>query len=153
MTLFFLRQIVSIGSTILIGLIAGLLLGTGMEAYTARSLPEASWTMHFQLEDALFAKAMPPFFLITLVALSVTAALTQGAARWFFTASASLTLAVLVITVGFEVPINKQIHSWTPGAAPVDWSSLRDRWLSNHLIRTIVSVLAFVCSVVGLSWR
>jgi uncharacterized membrane protein len=153
MALFYLRQTASIGSTILIGLIAGLLLGTDMAMYTARSLPEASWTMRFQLEDALFAKAMPPFFLITLVALSVTAALTEGSARWFFTASALLTLAVLVITVGFEVPINKQIHSWTPGSAPVDWAALRDRWLSNHLIRTIAGVLAFVCSVAGVSWR
>lgn len=152
MTLFYLRQIASIGSTILIGLIVELLLGAGMAMYMARSLPETSWTLRFQLEDALFSKAMPPFFLIAFVTLSFTATLAPGAARWFFTASALLTLMVLVITIGFEVPINTQVQSWTPGSTPAFWDTLRVRWLFNHLIRTIAGVLAFVCSVAGVSW-
>ena len=33
------------------------------------------------------------------------------------------------------------------------WDTLRDRWLFNHLIRTIAGVLAFVCFVAGVSWH
>ena len=145
-----LRQIVPIIATILIGLIAGLLFGTGMAIYTARSLPEASWTIRFQLEDALFVKAMPPFFLTTLAALVIASVVSQGAARWFFGTAALLTLGVLVITIGFEIPINRQVQAWTPGAAPANWQMLRDRWLANHLYRTIAGILAFISAVIGL---
>jgi hypothetical protein len=58
-------KIVAGFAVVLVGLVAGLLLGTGMAAWTARGLPESSWTMRFQLEDALFAKTMPPLFLVT----------------------------------------------------------------------------------------
>jgi hypothetical protein len=144
-------KIVAGFAVVLVGLVAGLLLGTGMAAWTARGLPESSWTMRFQLEDALFAKTMPPLFLVTLGLLVVTSAMSAGDARIWFGVAAGLMLAVLAITIAREVPLNKEIQGWTPGAAPLHWSVVRDRWMMNHWIRTFVGVCALTCGVVGLN--
>jgi hypothetical protein len=145
------RYAVAVFAVILLGLVAGLLLGTGMTNYTAKGLPEASWTTGFQYEDALFGKVMPSFFITTLVALTLSGFLTRGSARGFFFAAAILALAVIVISVKGEVPLNKQIQSWVPGAAPANWADVRDRWLSNHLWRTIAGMVGFVCAAIGLA--
>jgi uncharacterized membrane protein len=77
--------------------------------------------------------------------------LSHGSGRRYFAVAAFLMIVVLAITIGFEVPINKQVHSWTAGAAPANWDALRDRWLWNHLYRTITAVLALVSATIGLA--
>jgi hypothetical protein len=67
------RHSVALVATLGTGILFGVLVGTGLAAFTARDLPETSWVMQFQLEDRLFAKAMPPLMLTTLLALSVVA--------------------------------------------------------------------------------
>jgi len=127
------------------GLLAGILVGTGMAQFTAQGLAESSWVMRFQLEDQLFAKAMPPLMLSTLVALIALFAVSGGHARWWLGASIAFTLLVLAITIGYEVPLNRQIQSWTPGAAPSDWQRVRELWLQRHLLRTVAGSCAFIC--------
>jgi hypothetical protein len=68
-----------------------------------------------------------------------------------FAVAVVLTTIVLVITIALEVPINRQVASWTAGAAPANWTAVRDRWLWYHLARTIVGVLAFLCAAAALS--
>jgi uncharacterized membrane protein len=130
-----------------VGLLAGILVGTGMAQFTAQGLAESSWVMRFQLEDQLFAKVMPPLMLSTLIALIAFFALSDGHARWWLGASIVFTLLVLAITIGYEVPLNRQIQSWTPGAVPSDWRRVRDLWLQRHLMRTVAGLLAFICSL------
>jgi hypothetical protein len=57
---------------------------------------------------------------------------------------------MLVATIGFEVPLNPQIQSWTPGYAPSSWQHVRDLWLERHLLRTISSVLGFISALLAL---
>ena len=145
-----LKQCIALVATLGIGLLAGTLAGTGLAEFTARHLPEASWTMRFQLEDSLFARVMPPFMLSTLVALGVSSTLAQGSPRWLFGASVAFMLLVLAVTIVFEVPLNKQIQSWTPGSAPHTWQSIRDLWLRRHLLRTIAAILSFISALLAL---
>ena len=145
------RNSASLAATLGVGLLAGILIGTGMAQSTARALPAPAWILRFQLEDNLFAKAMPPVMLGTLLALAVATLLSQGAARWMFLASLVLMAAVLLITIGFEVPLNKQIHSWTADAPPPQWAQLRDLWLRRHVLRTIAATLAFIAAIVGIA--
>jgi len=121
-----------------------------MVGFTAKGLPEEMWTRSFQLEDALFAKSMPPLFLTTLAALLLSCFVTRGSARGLFVATVFM-LVVLIVSVRGEVPLNKQIQTWIPGVAPANWAGIRDRWLANHLIRTIAGLLGFVCAAVGLA--
>ena len=39
-----------------------------------------------------------------------------------------------------NVPIDRQIQSWTTTTLPTDWEGVRDRWERYHLARTFVSV-------------
>ena len=144
------RDAIALVATFSIGVFAGILIGTGLTGYTARGLPEISWTLQFQLEDQLFAKAMPPLMLGTLVALAAACVLGRGASRLMFGIAALCMLLALIITVGFEVPLNKQIQSWTAGSAPADWTRIRDIWLQRHLLRTISAIASFVCALFAL---
>jgi hypothetical protein len=56
---------------------------------------------------------------------------------------------VIIVTAGWEVPINNEIVKWIPGHAPADWASTRDKWLQNHWIRTWIGVLAFGCALLS----
>jgi uncharacterized membrane protein len=146
-----LRYGVVLLAVVAIGLVAGSLVGTGLVGFSAKSLPEQMWTQSFQLEDALFSKAMPPLFLTTLAAMFVSCFVTRGSARGLFVAGTVFMLVVLIVTLRGEVPLNQQIQTWVPGAAPANWADIRDRWLSNHLVRTIAGLLGFVCAAMGLA--
>jgi hypothetical protein len=146
-----LRYGVVLLAVVAIGLVAGILLGTGISGFTAKGLPEEMWAKSFQLEDALFSKAMSPLFLTTLAAMLVSCFVTRGSARGLFVAATVFMLVVLIVTVRGEVPLNKQIQTWVPGVAPANWADIRDRWLANHLIRSIAGFFGFVCAAVGLA--
>lgn len=139
-------QIFSLCAVILTGIIAGSMFGAGLSLYSSRQLPEAAWTRRFQLEDSIFARVMPPLSQAQLLCLVVSLFLTHGTSRGLFGAATTLSLVVLVISIGLEVPLNRQIQSWIPGSAPVEWMAIRDRWLCNHLYRAIAAVSAFVCA-------
>lgn len=48
----------------------------------------------------------------------------------------------LTITLTTEVPIVKQIETWTPDTLPANWHRLRDRWVSFHLLRVVPGIAA-----------
>ena len=125
----YLRYSLAAFAVIAIGLLAGFMLGTGMESYTYRTLRQTSWVLQHQAMDGLFRRVMPIFFNVTVLALIGAAILSHGSARWFFAASALLGLLSIGVTVGIEVPMNRLISSWTAGSAPSNWMAIRNRWL------------------------
>ena len=145
------RDTVAMVSLAALGLLAGMMLGILIAGYAARGLPEESWTLRFQIENRLFTKTMPPSLMLPLLGLMALLPLTHDAVRSWFAVAAVLTAIVLVITIALEVPINRKVASWTPGAAPANWTAVRDRWLWYHLARTVVGLLAFLCAAAALS--
>jgi uncharacterized membrane protein len=142
---------VSIFSVFAAGLIAGQMLAIGIANYAVRGLPETSWTLRFQSENDLFTKTMPPFLLAPAIGLVTLCFLAHDDARWMFAAAAVLILIVLAITMAINVPINRQVNSWTAGAAPSTWMFTRDRWLRFHLVRTVVGLLSFAIAAIGVT--
>ena len=140
---------VTVFAVVLIGLLAGLMLGTGMQNFTYRHLGATGWVEQHQAQDALFRRVMPTFFNVTLLLLAAAAVVSRGAARWWFAAAAVLALGCIVVTVGVEVPMNRQITSWDPAAVPLGWQQIRSRWLVFHAVRTAGGTLAFVCATLG----
>jgi hypothetical protein len=61
----------------------------------------------------------------------------------------SLYVLALVVTMLIEVPIVKQIATWTVGTLPANWRQLRDRWGSFHIIRVGASIGGLVLLVAG----
>jgi hypothetical protein len=58
-------------------------------------------------------------------------------------------VAVMVVTLAVEVPIDNQIMLWTVDILPPDWIAIRDRWASFHTLRTFLSLASVAAAVAG----
>jgi uncharacterized membrane protein len=148
-----LKAIVPFLAVMMAGLIAGLMGGTGMDQYTQRLLHGSEWVMEHQAMDALFSRVMPPFWNASVLVLIAAAIFTRGSARSLFAVAAMLLAVSLVVTVSVEVPMNCAIALWNASSPPANWGEVRDRWLSFHLARTILGVVAFGCATSALMTR
>jgi hypothetical protein len=70
------------------------------------------------------------------------------AAAWLALTGLILILAVLVVTLSVEVPIDNKIKIWTVATLPSDWKEIRARWAGFHTLRTFLS-LAAVAAAAG----
>lgn len=61
----------------------------------------------------------------------------------------ALFLIPLLVTMRVEVPIVKQIVTWTDSTLPDNWQQLRDRWGAFHYIRIVPSLVGLVLLLVG----
>jgi uncharacterized membrane protein len=136
-------------ATLASGILAGVFFGAVLSTHSARKLPELSWTLRQQAEDEVFHRVMPPFLILTTLLLAVASFLGRDQARVCFGIAAVLTVGVILLAVIRQVPLNKEIGSWTPGSAPDTWTQVRDEWLRRHRIRTIVAVGAFGFAIAG----
>jgi uncharacterized membrane protein len=71
--------------------------------------------------------------------------------RSFYAALAGLLCLVvaLLVTTVVEVPIVKQIVTWTIATLPGNWQQLRDRWGRFHIVRILAGFAGFVLLVVA----
>jgi hypothetical protein len=69
-------------------------------------------------------------------------------AGWLALAGVLLMVAVIVVTLSVEVPIDNKIKTWTTATLPSDWMDIRARWAAFHTLRTFLS-LAAVAAAVG----
>lgn len=78
----------------------------------------------------------------------------SAVAAWMATVGLLLIIAVLVITLAVEVPIDNLIATWTEATLPADWQEIRARWSAFHTLRTFVSLGAVAAAVgAGLTIR
>jgi uncharacterized membrane protein len=61
----------------------------------------------------------------------------------------ALFIVALVVTMLVEVPIVKQIVTWTAETLPGNWQQLRDRWGAFHIIRVVAGVGGLALIVAG----
>lgn len=137
-------------AVLLVGIIAGLLFGTAIEQQRLSALDAAGWVTARHSIDAVFSRLLPWVWNSTLLLLFASAYLMHGGNRICFVIAGVLLLMGIVVTLVFEVPINKQIAAWTPATVPPNWSSLRDRWVRFHWLRTLAGMAAFACALVPL---
>ena len=143
---------VSVLAVVLVGLIAGLLVGTAIEQKTLEVLDGPAWITARQSTDAVFSRVLPWWWNSTLLMLFF-AYLNRGGARGMFLVGGLLLLAGIVVTVAIEVPMNKQVVTWDAGAMPAGWVAVRDRWWRFHVVRTVLGAVGFCFAVCGLGWR
>ncbi len=60
-----------------------------------------------------------------------------------------LFVVALLVTMLVEVPIVKQIVTWTAVTLPGNWRQLRDRWGAFHIIRVVAGVGGLALLVAG----
>ena len=68
-------------------------------------------------------------------------------AVWLAVAGLLLMIAVMVITLAVEVPIDNLIATWTETTLPADWQEIRARWSAFHTLRTFLSLGAVAAAV------
>jgi uncharacterized membrane protein len=145
-----LRRSIQVLAVVMVGLIAGLMLGTGIEQHSLRALSASAWVTEHQVMDSWFRVIMPPYWNGTALVLLVAAVLSRGQARWLFGVAALLLIVSLLVTVRVEVPMNRSIALWNPDVPPANWAQVRDHWLAFHRLRTASGILAFVAATLGL---
>lgn len=131
-------------SLVIVGLMAGAMLSIALSVHTLK-YPFATYLdLHLGLIET-FNTVMP---ILGLVAILLTsAAAVQGRAE-------RKVFALLLAAVGFLIisglitrfgnqPINTMVLTWRPEVAPENWTSLRDKWSMLHLLRTLLTFLAF----------
>ena len=144
---------VQVLAVLLVGLIAGLMLGTGIEQHSLRALSASAWVTEHQVMDAVFRVVMKPFWNGTVLVLIVAAIVSRGNSRWLFGAAALLLIGSLIVTVRIEVPMNQAIAKWDASAPPANWAEIRERWLMFHRLRTGSGLAAFLLATIGLVQR
>jgi uncharacterized membrane protein len=90
--------------------------------------------------DTLAAATLLPAILATAM-LVVQARRRPG--WWIPLTALGLLLAVFVLTLTVNLPINHDQATWNPTGPPADWKAVRDRWQIAHAVRTVAAVLAF----------
>ena len=75
----------------------------------------------------------------------------NGHSMTFFLTLAGLALFItaLAVTMLVEVPIVKQMETWTVPTLPGDWRQRRDRWGAFHVVRVASSLVGLVCLLAG----
>jgi uncharacterized membrane protein len=68
-------------------------------------------------------------------------------AAWLAVIGLLLMIAVMVITLAVEVPIDNLIANWTEATLPADWQEIRARWATFHTLRTFLSLGAVAAAV------
>ena len=73
--------------------------------------------------------------------------------RWAVASAVLLTVAFVVVWVGFIAPINRVFASWTPETVPADWTGWRNRWEFWHAVIATLKLAAFTSLAIGVQVR
>jgi hypothetical protein len=131
----------------LLGLVAGIYVSALIHDHRVADLSAPQYVAMHQMRDKTFRRVMPAIGLtpLALVLLSVLFAISSGLPFALGCTAAALLVLDIVFTVTRQVPLNARMQSWTDATIPADWSRTRDQWASQHLIRTAICLVAYVC--------
>ncbi|WP_160144096.1 DUF1772 domain-containing protein [Chryseolinea soli] len=96
-----------------------------------------------------------PLLGLVVILLTLLSAILQREDKGTFIAlllaMALLVLSGLITRFGNQ-PINAIVMTWHPDSPPSDWMTLRDKWWSLHIVRTLAIGTSF-CLVTGSGLR
>jgi hypothetical protein len=98
-----------------------------------------------QGRDRVAARIMPVLGNASIVLVAACAFLVRAVPVALALSLIGLVLIVgdMAVTLICNVPINKQVQSWSVAKPPPEWAELRDRWEKYHTIRTVLIVSGF----------
>jgi uncharacterized membrane protein len=95
----------------------------------------------------IMAVLMISAVVIGLVAVVLLFRSRSTVAAWLAVIGLVLMIAVMVVTLTVEVPIDNLIATWTEASLPADWQEIRARWSVFHTVRTFASLGAVAAAV------
>jgi uncharacterized membrane protein len=139
-------------SIMLYVLVAGVMWGTWLSlARTMTNYDAATFLIDgkHMIENlaVIMAVLMISAVVIGLIAVVLLFRSRSTTAAWLAVAGLVLMIAVLVITLAVEVPIDNSIANWTEETLPANWQQVRAMWLAFHTVRTFMSLGAVAAAV------
>jgi uncharacterized membrane protein len=137
------------------GLLAGIFLGDRVGLGFARpALPTSSFVQLQQIQHVHFVRLMPVLQIAAVLSTLIWLFLLRSNVRtsqFLLLALAAVGLvAVFVLTITINVPINNTLMTWTASAPPPDAMEMWKRWEQVNTIRAIIAPIAFGLEVLGL---
>lgn len=130
------------------GIIAGIYVRDNISSPGVQRLPADHYARYHQELDRDFARAMPFVGTAALLAgIATVATAEDGRSRAFAGIALGCGIAEVALTVTRNVPLNKQIQSWSAESPPADWATVRDRWMVGHRLRTGLSLAGLGCQI------
>lgn len=130
---------------ILAALLAGTSFGIWMGFNPSNYSPSTYIEQQQNLVGSLNALMVSLVISATLVTL-ISAFLQRKNKAVFITllfAAAFFASCIFISRFG-NLPIQKEMLTWNAASLPENWTSLRDKWWSFHIIRTIAELIALV---------
>jgi uncharacterized membrane protein len=146
-------KIAEVVSIVLLALVGGMYWGPWLAlTRTMSNLKPAALLPVVEQLSKNMATIMTP--LVPLSLLSTVPVLllsfSKHHATFYLTLGALVLFVItLVVTLLIEVPIVKQIETWTPTTLPDNWEQLRDKWGSFHYLRVIPAIIGLGLMVAG----
>ena len=138
---------------ILVGLVAGILLGTQLgQVRVQKRLEARDFTLVKREFELALGRVMPILVIAAGVSTMPVVALLAWAGPVRFAAALTalvLWIGVIVVTLRFNAPVNARAVGWDPESPPPDWETLRDRWHRGQTIRTPLAVAAFAAVAIA----
>ena len=151
-----LLRLLDVVSVILAALVVGVFWGPWLAlTRSIRTLTPEVFLVVVHRLDRNLGRFMSVLFPVTMLALIAVSVLSFGHPIGFVltVAAFALFLVALIVTVVVEVPVVKQIRDWTATTIPSNWETLRDRWVSFHLLRVVPGILGLALLVAGALWQ
>jgi len=139
------KSIIRFSNIILVGLLAGTSFGIwiGLNPMTYSISTYIEQQQH--LVNSLNTLMISLVILATLI--TIVSAYFQRQNKSVFIAllisTAFLASCIFISRFG-NLPIQKEILTWSVGDVPSNWTILRDKWWSFHILRTMAELSAFV---------
>jgi uncharacterized membrane protein len=138
------------------GLIAGIFLGhrAGVSRASTQLAP-GSFIQLQQIIHQIFQRMMPPLVVAAVLSTLTWTVLLRAdgplIALWLLVLASLGLLVAAILTRAINIPINRQLMTWSSKAPPREFPVVWGRWERIHSIRTVLAVIAFVCQTLTLA--
>lgn len=112
-----------------------------------RQLPQKQHILFEQGSLKTYGLIMPIFMPVSVILTLSFALFTKEPGDIELTSrfsSAGMFILATIITIIYNVPINKEIQQWDADNPPADWKEIRKRWMFFQSIRSWLLLIGFV---------
>ena len=144
-------------SVVLVGVVAGSFVGTQLgQVWVQDTLGARDFTLVKHGFEVAVGGIMPVLVIGSGVSIALVAGLEAADRRGPVLVLSAIALllwvAVIVVTLRYNVPVNELAAGWDPASPPQYWRELRDTWPFGQTLRTPLAVGLFACLAMGAVW-
>jgi uncharacterized membrane protein len=133
------------------GLAAGVLTGTVLGgAPLLMALPTERYVHAHGFFATRYDPFMPACLVATLLGDLALAAIVTGPASIVFGIAGVLAVAVTIVSLTKNAPVNKWMATLDPERLPADFVDPRKQWVAWNQVRTVLAVAALIGNVVAI---